>query len=169
MDLLKEKTITAVTVKEICELADINRSTFYSHYFDQYDLLSKISEEVVADMYETLNEYSFKKNEEALQMTEKIMEYVAEKSDICQILLSDNGDSTFKKRVIHLTKNFIMEKWIDEHQLEGELSEYIPLLVVSGAIDAIESWLKNGMNESPQEMATVIHHFTNYGLSGFSK
>ncbi len=71
MDLLKEKTITAVTVKEICELADINRSTFYSHYFDQYDLLSKISEEVVADMYETLNEYSFKKNEEALQMTEK--------------------------------------------------------------------------------------------------
>lgn len=97
MDLLKEKTITAVTVKEICELADINRSTFYSHYFDQYDLLSKISEEVVADMYETLNEYSFKKNEEALQMTEKIMEYVAEKSDICQILLSDNGDSTFKK------------------------------------------------------------------------
>lgn len=167
MNLLKEKTITTVTVKEICELADINRSTFYSHYYDQYDLLSKIAEEVVDDMYQTLNQYSFKKDEEALQMTEKIMEYVADKSDICQILLSDNGDSTFKKRVIHLTQNFIMEKWIDEHNLRGELSEYIPLLVVSGAIDAIESWLINGKVESPREMAAIIHHFTNYGLAGF--
>lgn len=41
ISLLKDKPISSVTVKEICELADINRSTFYTHYNDQFDLLEK--------------------------------------------------------------------------------------------------------------------------------
>lgn len=167
IQLLKEKPISAVTVKELCALADINRSTFYSHYTDQYDLLDKISEEIVDDMYQTLNQYNFKKEEEVLQMTEKILEYVADKSDLCQILLSKNGDTTFKKRVMELTHTVIMGKWIDEFHLRGKLSEYIPLLVVSGGIDVIESWLANGKKESPKEMAALIHYFTNHGLAGF--
>ncbi|MDQ0207368.1 TetR/AcrR family transcriptional regulator [Alkalicoccobacillus murimartini] len=167
IQLLKEKPITSITVKELCLLADINRSTFYGHYTDQYDLLDKISEEVVEDMYQTLNQYNFNKEEEALQMTEKILEYVADKSDLCQVLLSENVDSTFKKQVMELTKHIIMREWIEDFTMNDKLSEYIPLLVLSGSIDAIESWLINGQKESPKEMATLIHHFTNYGLMGF--
>ena len=32
LELLKEKPIAKITVKEICERAEINRSTFYKHY-----------------------------------------------------------------------------------------------------------------------------------------
>ena len=165
--LLKEKAISSVTVKELCLLADINRSTFYGHYTDQYDLLDKISEEVVEDMYQTLSQYNFNKEEEALQMTEKILEYVADKSDLCQVLLSENVDSTFKKQVMELTQHIIMKEWIEDFHMQGKVSAYLPLLVVSGSIDAIESWLVNGQKESPKEMAILIHHFTNYGLMGF--
>ena len=167
IDLLKVKPITSVTVKEICELADINRSTFYSHYTDQFDLLEKIGEEVVADMYETLNQYNFKKEEEVLQMTERILEYIADKSDVCQILLSDHGDITFEKRVMELMQSFILEKWIDEYNLRGQLSEYIPFLIISVGINAIESWLAKGKKESPKEMASIMHRFINNGLEGF--
>lgn len=169
MDLLKGKPISSVTVKELCEKANINRSTFYSHYVDPYDLLDKIGKEVFDDMYETLNQYNFQKQDEVLQMSTKILEYVAERSELCQILLSKNGDTSFRKRVTKIIQNFIMNKWMEEHQLGDELSEYIPLLVVSGGVDAIESWLANGKKESPQEMALLIHQFINYGLSGFRK
>ena len=37
IDSLKEKTIEKITVKELCEKADVNRGTFYSHYSDQFD------------------------------------------------------------------------------------------------------------------------------------
>ncbi len=37
--LLKQKELEKITVTELCELADINRSTFYSHYCDIYELL----------------------------------------------------------------------------------------------------------------------------------
>ena len=34
LELLKEKPVAKITVKEICERAEINRSTFYKHYQD---------------------------------------------------------------------------------------------------------------------------------------
>ena len=46
--LLKERPINRITVKEICEGAEINRATFYKYYADAYDLLDKIEEQVLA-------------------------------------------------------------------------------------------------------------------------
>jgi AcrR family transcriptional regulator len=40
--LLEGKDITKVTVSEICEIADINRATFYRYYLDIFDLLDKM-------------------------------------------------------------------------------------------------------------------------------
>ena len=42
LELMKEKHYTKISVREITEKADINRSTFYRHYLDTYDLLDKI-------------------------------------------------------------------------------------------------------------------------------
>ena len=47
ISLLEKKDISQITVKEICENADINRATFYSHYTDVYDLLKKIESELL--------------------------------------------------------------------------------------------------------------------------
>ena len=44
---LMEKTkLNKITVKQICENADINRSTFYAHYSDQYKLFDEIEEDI---------------------------------------------------------------------------------------------------------------------------
>ncbi len=56
---LKEKPISKITVKEICEDADINRATFYAHYTDQYDLLQRIENEIIDDINLYLSEYNF--------------------------------------------------------------------------------------------------------------
>ena len=37
--LLLEKDISRVTVRDVADLADVNRGTFYAHYSDVYDLL----------------------------------------------------------------------------------------------------------------------------------
>lgn len=95
IELLSEKPITSVTVKEICELADVNRSTFYTHYADQYDLLTKIENEIIDDMNTYLSSYSFTKEDEALLMTQKLVEYITDKKLMFEILLNENGDSTF--------------------------------------------------------------------------
>lgn len=139
MKLLKEKSISTVTVKEICVLADINRSTFYSHYLDQFDLLNQIEGEIIADMNETLTA-NYKQDEETLQMTEKIVEYVAKNSDVCATLFSEHGDSSFKKRVMMVASEYTVKTWLSIYPIDSEISEYVSMFAVSGSIHVLENW-----------------------------
>ena len=53
--LLKEKTIKEITVKELVEEVDINRSTFYLHYTDIYDLLEQTENDLKNEILEIVN------------------------------------------------------------------------------------------------------------------
>lgn len=46
MESLKDKNIKQVTVTELCRTVHINRSTFYEHFLDVYDVLEKVAFEV---------------------------------------------------------------------------------------------------------------------------
>jgi len=53
-ELMKEKPLNKISITEICSLADVNRSTFYSYYEDIYDLHRKILREYFEKQHETL-------------------------------------------------------------------------------------------------------------------
>lgn len=165
LELLKDKPISSITIKEICENADINRSTFYSHYSNQYDLLYAIEEEFIKEMVETLSRFNSIKEEDALKMTENVLEYIASKSELCQILLSENTDIQFQKKGMMIMKQLIYQNWETKIEVDPELFEYLSLFVVSGSIHVIKSWLENGMDKSPKEIAKIINNFTNKGLA----
>lgn len=162
--LLTEKQISAITVKEICHLADINRSTFYAHYTDQYDLLNQVEDEILNEMEETLGKYNFRKEEEAIQMLEKMLDYIANNVEVCQALLSENGNTTFQNKVMNFAREFIFKNIKEITQLDRQVSEYITVFIVSGSIHIIKKWLANGMDKSPKELAEIINHLTNKGL-----
>ncbi|MGN7299747.1 TetR/AcrR family transcriptional regulator [Ferdinandcohnia sp. SAFN-114] len=164
MKLLKEKSISTITVKEICKEADINRSTFYAHYSDQYDLLEKIEEEIIEDMITYLNQYDFDKEDETLQMTEKLLEYIVTKKDICQTLLNENVDTTFQQKVMDIVHRYLMKNWASSH-LDGNVSEYFSTFIISGSIYVIKRWLKNGMDKSPKELGELVNNIINKGVA----
>lgn len=166
MTLLKEKQISSITVKELCELADINRSTFYAHYADQFDLLNQIEDELIDDMSTFLSSYNFEMEEEVLQMTEKLLEYFASKQDECKTLLNKNGDSSFQKKVTTVAHHFIMKNWLPMSHFDKGISEYLSSFIVSGSIQMMKMWLYNGMDQSPKEMAELINNFVNKGILG---
>jgi AcrR family transcriptional regulator len=166
MQLLKSKQINEVTVKELCALADINRSTFYSHYSDQYDLLNQIEDEIVEDMDMYLSSYKYEKEEEFLQMTEKLLEYFVTKQEECRTLLNENGETSFQKKVSDVAHRFISRNWMDQSQVNHVNAEYIRTFVVSGSVQMMKLWLYNGMDRSPGEMAMLINGLVNKGLFG---
>lgn len=47
IELRAKKSLEKITVKELAELAYINKATFYSHYQDIYDLSDKIEDEII--------------------------------------------------------------------------------------------------------------------------
>ena len=50
LGLLEKKDIGSITVTEICEIADINRATFYRYYVDIYDLLKNIQDNFIEEI-----------------------------------------------------------------------------------------------------------------------
>ena len=55
LTLLQKKPINQITVKELTELADVNRGTFYFHYTDVYDMLHKTEDRFFNDFNDVLN------------------------------------------------------------------------------------------------------------------
>lgn len=53
--LLKEKKIQDITVRELAEMADINRGTFYLHYKDVFDLMDQIKNDLVEEVESVLD------------------------------------------------------------------------------------------------------------------
>lgn len=53
--LREKKPLEKLTVKELCEAADINKSTFYVYYRDVYDLSDKIEDEIVTEVLKSLD------------------------------------------------------------------------------------------------------------------
>ena len=164
--LLKEKKISSITVKEICELADINRSTFYSHYKDPFDLLNRMEEEIIEDMNAYLNQYNFTKEEESLKMTERLLEYIVSKGEICHTLLNENGDTSFEKRVMAVAQKFLIQNWMDLNAFDTKHYEYVSTFIISGSIHIIKHWLANNLEQSPKEIALIMNHIASNGLKG---
>ena len=50
LQLMKEQTFEAISIRQLIDLAEVNRSTFYRHYLDKYDLLEKIEDRLLGDL-----------------------------------------------------------------------------------------------------------------------
>ena len=97
-DLLAEKSLQRITVREVCQRAGVNRSTFYAHYTDLYDLLTRIEEEMLEDFQQALAPLLDPQLEEfptPLQITTEIYRCLKENADVCTVTLGENGDKDF--------------------------------------------------------------------------
>jgi AcrR family transcriptional regulator len=164
MQLLKEKPLSSITVKEICEIADVNRSTFYAHYTDQYALLMQIEDELIEDMKSYLSTINLQKEDEAVHIAQELLEYFSTKHDECQTLLNETGDSSFERKVMNVAQNIIMKNWIGVYDFDKDISNYLSTFIVSGSVQVIKMWMANGMSQSPKEMAILINDLVNKGL-----
>lgn len=90
---MQEKSIKEITVKELVEEVDINRSTFYLHYTDIFNMLSTIEEELLEEIRQTIQNHPVSPfNESSFPFIEDIFHILAENKDICSALLGPNGD-----------------------------------------------------------------------------
>ncbi|MDD3224350.1 MAG: TetR/AcrR family transcriptional regulator C-terminal domain-containing protein [Clostridium sp.] len=166
--LLKQKPISKITIKEICENADVNRATFYAHYQNQYDLLNKIEARLIDDINAYLSNYEFKDNMDiASKMLEKILDYVKENSDIFDILLISNGDMTFQNEFIKIITKQHFSPDTRSGSLSKEDAAYIFSFSSSGSIGVIQKWLKDDMKKPTNKLAELILKIAASGSAAF--
>lgn len=168
IELLEQKPISRITIKEICEQADINRGTFYAHYSDQYDLLHKIEQELLDDITKYLASYDFQASKpDSIQIITQVFEYVLQNGKLCQVLLGENGDIEFQEKIMRIVQRQCIEEWTVKKSVDTETAEYLYLFVIHGSIGLVRKWLHNGMKKPTDEIAQMVVRLTYDGLSAF--
>ena len=162
MELMKTKPISTINVKEICGNADISRSSFYTYYKDQHDLLKKTEEEILSFIDNIHNKYSFYKKgtRESLQMLEEILKYIADNNKSIYVLFSENGDINFQKTIFSSMYQKNVMKSLTDKLPDEQTRQYYYLFIVTGSLGIIYHWIKNGMDKSINELAKLIVNLT---------
>ena len=98
--LLQQKQVNEITVKELTDLADMNRGTFYLYYKDIFDMIEKIEDE----LFENLNGIiALRENEDVSEQAKPILRdlfaFIEDNQEMCRVLLSPNGDMNFLHRL----------------------------------------------------------------------
>lgn len=158
VDLLKEKTFEEIKVSDICSKALINRSTFYAHYSDKYELvvgfINTLKEELAASIKN--NGSTFNTKEYYLEMIELILTHIEEKKSIYQDILINNRNSI----VMDILLDVITSDVNNRLKKNLKVKEEIPSKVIStfyiGAVTSLcVEWLKNTNEYSKED---IIHY-----------
>lgn len=164
--LMKEKSINSITVKELCEKADINRGTFYLHYVDIFNILDEIEKELFEEFQHMILSHEISKSQIITKpILEDIFTFVANNSDFCMIVLCERGDVAFVKKIVSIIYEKGYNDWINIFkQTDKELFDKYYSFILYGAIGLIDYWLKNGLKESPEYMAMLTEKMILNGL-----
>lgn len=166
LDILKEKSISKVSVSELCRKADINRNTFYTHYKYPEEVLFELEEEFLNQFQNLLNSLELKENNNVLII--EICKLIKKNPAFSYVLLNDNNE--FLNRLIDLCHDRNIYDWqrISDYT-DNETAENFYRFTLSGTTAIIKNWCRKGFKESPEELVDFITKLSLYGMNGFVK
>lgn len=149
LELRKQKPIEKITVKELAELAYINKATFYTHYHDIYDLTDQIENEFMASVIEELPHPESIITDPALA-TRELADSLIEKNDISNILFSGSRQGYLSEKIYIALMNYITSKYPDQ---EFGLRRNIVLsIIIQGCFHAYQTFANDGNRDEVTEI-----------------
>ena len=155
--LLEKKQVNEITVKELTDLADMNRGTFYLYYKDIYDMLEKIEDEMFQklDVIAQTHEHG-DITQEVKPILLDLFRFIGENQEMCRVLLSPNGDINFLHRLYEAIRERIREIWADQVEAVSEKEfDYRYSFVVFGCAGMIRAWVNRNCQETDLQMAEL--------------
>ncbi len=167
LQLMLDRDIGKITVKDICERADINRSTFYTHFTNPSDLLLSIEDDLLHEIQKSFDRFVDVQNIPDLIIA--LIRAIVSNDELCKNILSSHGDKEFLKRAMDLPRQKFIAAWKQQfpNATQSEL-ETAFLFNVNGSIAVIQDWIEGGMKESPDNIARFLQRISFYGLWSFT-
>lgn len=157
IDLLKDKAIYNIKVKELCDKAELNRTTFYKHYENIYDVLADIEYDVLKDSEQCISEIENITEVQIKNALYKQLCNIQRNKDVYYLLLVNSADNEFygklMKTTIDLLKRNIAQSNIDL----AENYEFIFSYIITGTIDIIKKWLYEKESLDANQIANLIY------------
>lgn len=166
--LLLTKSFSEITVREISELADVNRGTFYTHYRDTADLLHQLENSFLESLHDIKVIVKRQDWERATYAyLEEVFTLCSENADICKALICRRSDPDFYDRFVDILRSQYLHRFLEQAcRTEDLVREMYSAYIVQGIIAIVTLWLGNGMKSTPEQMARMGGDFIMRGVKG---
>ena len=156
LDLLKEQTFEEIKVSDICAKALVNRSTFYAHFNDKFELVASFMNDLKDELLSQLNniDKNITLKEYYLKLIEVFLNHIDGQEDVYKSILINNRNSI----IMDMMYNTIAED-IRTRVKNNELNvpEEIFISYYLGAIVNVGiDWLKSNKKYSKEEMLEYL-------------
>ncbi len=166
--LLRTKPIGDITVTELCQESGINRTTFYLHYQDAYDMLDKMNEDFYNQLMEHIQNIAFASNSNGLEIPQflvEILKFLKQHAEICSIVVGEHGDGSFIMKLMNIAREKSMAEYSQLYQsAKTENIEIFYIYVSNGCLGVLKNWFASNMSQSPEELATVMSRLIIQGV-----
>ena len=164
IDLLKQKPLGKITVKEICEKAEINRSTFYKHYEDVYHLMHTLEESALNQLELLLFDSA---QNGTIHVLTTLLTSLLDYQDLITSLTANSPDSDFPNKLAERCSRYAVSHLasLDVDYLSDPDRQYVYSYLAGGTTMLIEHWMKTGAREVPAVIAEKIDDLNQLILS----
>lgn len=153
LELMRGKKFSEISVRDITDLVDMNRGTFYLHYPDTSALLKSIEQDIEDEVQELI-EAHLQETAEANSMRplfEPVLNYIIDNKEMFDTFVANAETSHFFDRMCSACKKNgtrIIE--LRFPSLNEKDRGYFMNYVIYGLIGLIRTWFEDGM-EIPKE------------------
>lgn len=158
--LLREKPLRDISVTELTSAADVNRSTFYTHFQDIFDLYEKLQDDFKACLQELAErEVDDLRRANYRPLLTNFFSYIRENREVFQVVFGEEfGDA------IELVRSCILEALRDRTTVEGRCVDdaawrkfsYQVEFAARGAVSVARKWILEGCVESVDDMVDLL-------------
>ena len=157
VELMKEKTFEEIKVSDICEKALINRSTFYAHYEDKYELLIDFIKDLKEEFSQKLeNNKALNIKEYYLELIKIFLNHVEDKKDIYSSIMIHNRNSIMMDILLSAINNDILKRISKEKFSDGIPAEIIAKFYVGGVLNLGFEYLNSNGKYSKEDIISYI-------------
>ena len=166
--LMQKKSIKEISVKELVDEVDINRSTFYLHYSDILGLLAEIENEMMEEMQRAIREHPIDPGKDTVYyFIQDLFHVLDENRQIASALVGPHGDIGF----VHKLEQLLEEKSRESlaalvPEKSGEM-KYFYSYCLNGCLGFVKTWLETGENETPEYAAEMAYRMVVSSVTAF--
>ena len=162
--LIAERGFEALSVTDITQQAEINRSTFYLHYRDKFDLLEQTELEVIRDIENiilranSLDLTDFSSAEQPIPVAVSVFEYLEQNATLIKAIVGRNGGADFRQKLRKAVERNLKVGFMGGiHEDSFRVPcEYLIAYVTSAHFGLVQAWLEGGCVDTPKEMAVIL-------------
>ncbi len=165
--LIAEKDLNDITIKDISDVADINRKTVYNYYGGIHEILDEIENELVSSFEKVIQEIDFPRNlENPNKIFETLTDVINEDMEFYSQLMKIDANSHLVRKIVSALKIRVKQTLAQRLPADKKKIELIADFITSGMLSAYQSWFNSGREQPIAEFSKEVSVLVFSGVNG---